>query len=219
MSEEVLESLPELLPADFFAIECDVGYTEEKGNFPSKMEKHYLPDTSFLLNEESFADVGLLWNERGLFGQVEVHEPFQESVYPEVKEGDSIELFLDTRNLKTAGFATRFCHHFVILPAPINGIQCKELTRFRSEDSHPIAETLAAEVKATFLKKGYLVQFFLKKEALFGFDPSVRLSLGFTYRINRYKKRPQHFSVSSLFYPIEQQPSLWATLHLKKGKV
>ncbi len=213
MNRDLLEHLPPALPIDFFSLECEVPHFK---SFSKKIEKHPLPDTTFLLHEEVFATISLGWNEEGILGFVEVKKPFEEARYPEVKEGDSIELFIDTRNIKSAGYATRFCHHIVILPMPCNGIECKELTRFRSEDSHPVTETLECEIKTQLLKHSYTVQFFLPEKVLCGYEPLSCPDIGFTYRINRLKGKPQHFSVSSLYYSIEQQPSLWATLHLKK---
>lgn len=216
MSKEELQTqLPELLPIDFFSIECTIEKNQEM--FHKKMEKHFLPQTSELLNEQAFANLALLWDEEGIYGQLQVDEAFAESLYPEYREGDSLELFFDTRNIKTAGFATKFCHHFLLLPVEVNGIHAKELTRFRSEDSHPLAETLDAKIETEFLKKGYIMRFFLSKNCFYGYEPLSSSSLGFTYRINRAGKNAQHFSVSSLYYSIEQQPSLWATIHLKSG--
>ena len=216
MKEELTEILPTLFPVDFFSIECDVDYAEVKAPFPKKMDKHFLPETSKLLKEEHFTQLALLWHEEGIWVEVQVLKAFEEAKYPEYKEADSVELFFDTRNIKTAGFATRFCHHFVFLPSAVNGIQCKEVTRFRSEDSHPLSEVLDAEIEMEFHKKAYTMKIFLPKAVFCGYEPSNCSSIGFNYRINRPLKKPQHFSVSSEYYSIEQQPSLWATLHLKK---
>jgi hypothetical protein len=213
---DFIENLPAFLPSDFFSLECNVAYAKKGKASLKKMEKEWFPDMSFLHDEENFADIGLMWTEEGIFGKVETKQPFEESRYPNVKEADSIELFFDMRNIKTAGFATRFCHHIVILPAACQGIQCKEMTHFRSEDKHSVKEHFPAEVDVDFGKKGYALQFFLPKEEFYGYDPQGSPSLGFTYRINRPNKSSQHFSVSSLYYSIEQQPSLWATLHLKR---
>lgn len=220
MKKEILETLPSLLPMDFFSLECPIPYLEHFERMPKNLEKYALPDTSFLLSEEVFGRLSLYWNEEALMGDVEVNKALEEVRYPEVEEGDSLELFIDTRNIKTAGFATKFCHHLVLFPEAYQGIYGKELTHFRSEDAHPVLESLEeVEVHTEKSKRKYRMRFCIPKSNFCGFEPLSFTSLGFTYRLNGFRQKPQHFSVSSYYYNIAQQPSLWATLNLKKGNL
>lgn len=211
MKQELLEQLPPLFPADFFAIASSVHYAKKPF---SKLTP--LPSISFLFAEESFAKIAMGWREEGLYVEAIIKSPFEEAFYPKYDQGDSLELFFDTRAMKSAGFATRFCHHFVILPQEVQGIQVQEVTHFRSEDTHPLAEGGLISVSCNFERFGYSMQLFFPSEVLHGYDPLQFQRLGFTYKINRFKGYPQHFSVSSQIYPIAQQPSLWATLTLER---
>ena len=207
------ETLDPLLPIDFFSIGIDLPYGKDsvKKAFRPSFQ---LPDLTHHLAEEKFADVSLFWNEEGLVGEVDVQKPFEESFFPEYAQGDSIELFIDTRDRKVAGFATRFCHHFVFLATPVLGIQAQEMSRFRSEDSHALCDSSQIGVNVTYGKKEYKLRFFLPSSCLHGYEPQTFSRLGFTYKINRYKGSSQHFSVSSQYFDIMQHPNLWSHLHL-----
>ena len=125
MNRDILEKLPALKPLEFFSIEAELHYSKSA-------RCTTLPCMSEWLAEESFAEIAACWNETGLFIDVFVNKPFEEACYPRFAEGDAVELFFDTRDLKTAGFATRFCHQFVFLPQPVLGIQAQEITHFRT---------------------------------------------------------------------------------------
>jgi hypothetical protein len=197
------EKFPPIAPVHFFRINIDL-----------KRKKTLLPDTSSFLGEEHFADVSMAWNEEGIDVQIEVNKKFEEAFYPKYDEGDAIELFFDTRDLKEAGFPTRFCHHFLILPQEVQGIQAMELTRFRNEDSHPLCDSTAIQVKTEMSSRKYIVHLYFPAEILHGYDPRAFDKLGFTYSIHRPKRESQHFAVSSRFVQVSQHPSLWATLKL-----
>jgi len=170
--------------------------------------KQLLPDTTGLLAEKKFADVALSWNPQGL------------SVYAKLKkapeEGDFLELFIDTRDLKTTSSITRFCHHFLIYPEEVDGLQAIEVTRFRSDDSHELADSSLFVVDTSIKHSSYEMEIGIPKEALYGYDPTEFKRLGFCYRFVRKNAPPQHFAVSSKFFSIEKHPELWASLELKE---
>lgn len=166
---------------------------------------HLLPSTSDLFPEKSFGEVGIGWHEEGITVGALVHKPLEDP------DGDFLEMFLDTRDLKTAGFPTRFCHHFLIVPQ-VGG--SREVTRFRTEDTHSLCDSEELDVSFHTERTSYHIQAFIPAHCLHGYDPHSFDRLGFTYRLNRHKGEPQHFSVSSSFYAIDQQPSLWASLKL-----
>lgn len=208
-TSEILEKIPALCPIDFFNLSCDLHYFER-----SFKKKHQLPDTSQLLAEDAFASFSSAWNEKGLKVEVEVDQPFENCFFPNFREGDSLELFIDTRDLKTAGYTTRFCHHFLFLPKPVEEIRAQEMTHFRLEDSHPLCNPDLLECEAEFQNKKYKMDIFIPSDCLFGFDPQSFDRIGFTYRLNRKGNRPQHFSVSSHYYTIEKHPALWGSFKL-----
>ncbi len=202
-----------LNPVHFFAISCDCLRLVKKDQEPP-FRTHSLPSTSKLTQDYPFAKMAMGWHEDGLAFSIMVDQPFIRSHLPDVTRGDSIELFIDTRDLKSAGFNTRFCHHFFFLPEPIEGEQKGEITHFRTEDSHPLCDPQLLECKTQLGKKDYKIKIFIPSQCLYGYDPKQFDRIGFTYRINRTSGHPQHFSVVSQEYQVDQQPSLWASIKL-----
>ena len=190
-----------LSPSEFFSLSVPI----LRGKDWKK--KYLLPETADLFPEKSFGEVGMSWHEEGMtIGALVKHSV-------EDPEKDTLELFFDTRDLKKAGFSTRFCHHFLISPQEGGS---REMTRFRTEDAHPLCESSDLEVTFTLERSCYSIQVFIPAHCLHGYDPHAFDRLGFTYRLNRYRGEPQHFAVSSQHYSIDQQPSLWASLKLIK---
>ncbi|MCH9627228.1 MAG: hypothetical protein S4CHLAM2_08630 [Chlamydiales bacterium] len=207
----MLEELVPLAPVHFFQIQADCLYGKRVG------DKHVLPDLSALTGQKSFAYLFLAWNEGGVRLRIEVEGSFTEPDFPNFQTADSIELFFDTRDVKTSGFNTRFCHHFYFLPIAVqnNGdsIQAGEVTRFRTEDRHELCDASQLEIKKVKTGKFDIL---IPAECLHGYDPSQFNRLGFTYRINRINGASQIFSAHDEDFSIEQQPSLWASLVMTK---
>jgi hypothetical protein len=216
MNADSLEQCPPLAPLEFFSLEGEWNYSKTAPSSKLMRQKFLLPDTSEWLGEEHFADVAVAWNEGGLFIDVFVEKPFEEAIYPRFSEGDAVELFFDTRDLKTAGFPTRFCHQFVFLPQAVQGIQAQEVTHFRTEDTHPLCDASELQLSSEIGKKNYEMQIFIPAACLHGFDPKSFDRIGFNYRIHRYKGVPQHFALSSQHFSIEQHPRLWASFKFTK---
>lgn len=202
-----------LYPASFFALACDCHYIEDKSSSLSQA-KYELPDTYIFSQRRKFADVAMGWNETGLKFHIKVNRPFSESFYPDLVRGDSIELLIDTRDMKSAGSNTRFCHHFYFLPKPVEDHFCGEITHFRTEDSHPLCQSSLLFCKTKFGSNFYAMEIFIPKECLYGYDPSQFDRLGFTYRINLFGGDSQEFSVLSEEFSIDQQPALWSSMKL-----
>lgn len=212
------EGFTPLTPINFFQLSVDCSSLPKKGGFPYLNKKNYgkylLPDTSQLCGEKSFAEVAIGWCAEGLEIYIRVDSPFQKAVYPEVSRGDSVELFIDTRDVKTSGFNTKFCHHFFFLAEGVEGHFAGEITHFRTEDAHPLCDPSDLKLKVLNQKTSYDLNVFIPANALNGYDPEQFFRLGFAYRINRFGGEPQHFSVTTNDYKIDQQPSLWSTLKL-----
>lgn len=210
--EEQFERVESALPVDCFSLAVDISYAKE---MPKRGRLELLPDMSAFLGEEtSFADIGLAWNEEGLMADILFKKPFEESNFPHFQEGESVELFLDTRDLKTAGFMTRFCHHFVFLPHNEHGPLGYEISRFRSEDSHPLCNPEDLKVAVDMRRNEIAMKILIPAFSLHGYDPANFPRLGFTYRIHRKGGLPHHFACSSALFALDQHPRLWATLRL-----
>ena len=214
------EEFVSITPVNFFQLNIDCAYLHEfaKSKFPSidgKNSRHFLlPDMTSLCSEFSFAQVAMGWHEEGIELYVKVDKPFQRASYPDVEKGDSFEVFIDTRDVKTSGFNTRFCHHFFFLPESIEENIAGEITRFRTEDAHTLCNPNDLKVKSVLKAGNYALNIFIPSQCLHGYDTEQFDRLGFTYRVNRSDGFAQHFSVTSDDYQIEQQPSLWSSLRL-----
>ncbi len=213
MSE--LEKKISLLPLSFYAFSVDCHYLKNKENL-YKLDNYSLPSTGLFFQEETFAKVSMGWNEEGIYLLIAFKIAFKQSFFPEIEKGDSVELFFDTRDIKSSGFNTRFCHHFFFLPQAFEGRQAGEMTHFRTEDRHELCDFSLLKCQTTFAAKNYKMAIFIPKEALHGYDPIQFDRLGFSYRLHRAKGTAQHFSVSSEEFMVEQQPSLWSSVKLIK---
>jgi len=218
VDEEILEHLIPLHPVDFLAISCDV--LQMKGRRETPLAKEYLlPDLSSLHGDENFGEVAIAWSEKGIALTLWIKQPLVHIDFPNFRRGDSVELFFDTRDVKTAKFLTRYCHHFYFLPEPFENAeappQAGEITRFRNE-GHELADPSLFYFSTVKEKKSYSLHLFIPSFALFGYDPLQFDRLGFTYRINRFYGDPQYFSVAEDDFSIEQTPALWASLRLTK---
>lgn len=202
-----------LSPLSFFQVGCDCRYLEGRAaELPKDRVAYLLPTTAFLSGEMAFAKVAMGWNEEGIALHIAIDRGELRCFFPEIVRGDSVELFIDTRDVKTSGYNTRFCHHFFFLPEAVEGIQAAERTHFRGEDAHPLCEESLLQVSIEHRPASYAMKIFIPAQCLIGYDPSQFDRCGFTYRINRFGGTPQHFSAASDDYAIEQQPSLWSSM-------
>jgi len=205
-----LEDLTPLSPIHFFELTVDIKRSEK---IPKMLKKSFLlPDTSELFPEERFADVWMAWHEEGLSFEMEVDKPFENSFFPDFRKGDSIELFIDTRNLKNVKSVHRFCHHFCLLPQEVGGVNALEITKFRSEETRPLMDMEELKMTCQFDDSSYSVSLFFPSKLLYGYEPLEFPQLGFTYQINRFGGKPGHFCLSS--FNIENHPALWGSLKL-----
>jgi hypothetical protein len=211
----VEENFVPLSASNFFLIRTECHYLPADQADRLIRGKKYLLDTTSSLNQEDcFADLHMGWNEEGLYLFCQVKIPFKDVFYPEVRRGDSLELFIDTRDIKESRFNTKFCHHFFFLPQEIDRVKAGEITRFRGEEIRNLADPKDLHLHSEIQKKGYTLKIFIPSQCLYGYDPEQCDHLGFTYRINRWGGSPQHFSRVSEEFAFEQQPSLWSSVSL-----
>ena len=199
----IFEELPSLSPVQFFALSWDCPYFKKE--FSSE---HRLPSTAELLGEEEFAQLFMGWNEQKMVLEIRVNDRTPD---------DSVELFFDTRDLKTKAQVSKFCHHFIFTPDEKEGVYGREITRFRNEDIHRLCDPNDLMIEPKSSDHSYVLHIQIPAACLFGYDPHQFQRIGFTYRINRASRPSQHFAVSSEEFAIEQQPSLWGSLKLVKA--
>ena len=155
------------------------------------------------------------WNETGLFWVVKWQIELVEVAYPDIAQGDSIELFIDTRNVVQARTTHRYCHHFFFLPEAVEGHFKGEMTRFRTEDSHTLCDSELLECEIERKQKRLSASIFIPASCLVGYAPDASSRIGFCYRINRHQKPAQHFGISSNHVKLESVPYLWSTMQLQ----
>ena len=187
------ETLLPLEPLSCFELSIDVG------SAPT-----LLPD---LLNVQ-FAKVYLALEDRGLSLRLVINDPFDQPSW----RGDCVELLIDTHDLKSMTI-TPFCHHFIILPELVDGEKVREVTRFRTEERHPIARPDQFEIVSRREGRKRHLEIFISKEALHGYDLTRNGRLGFNYRVVGASGQTQCLTASWVDCPVEQHPVLWATVN------
>jgi len=76
-----------------------------------------------------------------------VDQKFEQIDQLSPRKGDSIELFIDTRDSKKAGFITKFCHHFIFFPDDTPPLRASSTTA-AAYDPHPAASAVARRDRA-----------------------------------------------------------------------
>ena len=191
---------------DIFNVSIDINKLSKQ---KSLLDKEFLlPSLEKYSNEENFTKIYLAYSEEGLFFNVILTPPTKV-----LKKEDFIEFFIDTRDLKTKGYITKFCHHFIIYPEIED---FKEITKFRVDDMHILCDPRDVFVKTEKVKEGeFLVSINISKNALYGFDINEMEKLGFTTRV-RCSYYYEHYNTFSEEFSVHKNPYLWASLILKK---
>jgi hypothetical protein len=205
MAEEQENPLADMIPLaaiSYVSIVADCRYHIPDGK-PLK-SKYLLPDLAGLSGKKAIADLSLSWHEEGIEAYVEI--------YRQMEPTDQVDLFFDTRDVKTSGWNTRFCHHFFFRSD--DGFSAGEITHFRTEDRHELCHAEDLQLKVHVMKNSYTMQIFIPNHCLFGYDPTQFQRLGFNYQIRCADGTTQNFSASPEDFSIEQQPSLWSSLKL-----
>lgn len=208
MTVDLLEAVSPITPLDCFAVQCELLYAKSHPSSALMRRDFLLPSTSKLLNEISFAEVGVAWNEQAVYCDIFFNKPLDPT--------DKVELFFDTRDLKTVSFTHRFCHHFLILPqTTVDETPAKEVTAFRTEDKHLFCLPEDIQVEVQDKRKSYVIKITIPAYCLHGYDPEQFFHIAMSYRLHAGGSS-QHFSSSHPL--IEQQPRYWASCLLTKKR-
>lgn len=174
------------------------------------------PDLMGLDGKAPFADVFMAWNRTGLFfalnvkgagagGQVDVAQPLQ---------GDGLQVWIDTRDVRTASRGSRYCHHFCFWPgtdgAKAGGRQFR-VRRARAQAR--LCDADQFQVASQVRPDGYALEIHLSAAALTGFDPDENTRLGFSYLL-KDRKLGRQFWTADETLPVAYDPSLWGTAEL-----
>ncbi len=198
---------------------CDELPILKRGKLISLPKEFAIVVPSGLTDGPAFADLRIAWNDQGLAITANVtgkkHPPEAD---PQIAlESDGLQLWIDTRDTQSIHRASRFCHHFCILPR--GGGQKKDqacvvqLPIARAREDAPTAVLKTSKVSASLTQDGYELSIWLPAEALTGFEPEVNPRIGFYYCVRDSELGEQCLSVDREF-PFDHDPSLWATLRL-----
>jgi hypothetical protein len=209
----MFEYFPNIKALNFFDLKIDLMKYASREKLFSK--KYLLPSFSKLLDEKEFAKVYMAYSEKGLYFIFDIAYPFTKVYFPDYKRADSVEIFIDTRSLKTKGYITKFCHHFVFFAEDIKKHKAHEITKFKADDMHKLCLSEDLLVKSIIKPKSYLLDIFIPGFCLYGYNLQEIDTISFTYRINRYQMPSQDFGLSSREHVIETSAHLWPVLALK----
>ena len=155
-----------------------------------------MPDLMVLDGREAFADVYAGWSERGLYFAVNVKRAAGASVdRRRPLHGDGLQIWLDTRNVRSVHRASRYCHHFYFLPATGQTKPRGGQTRIRRARAHSgLCESSELPVASDTSGTGYRLEAHLPAKALTGFDPEENRLLGFTYLLQDRRQGRQFWT-------------------------
>jgi hypothetical protein len=216
-----------LIPRAFWfrlAIPChrldDLPRAARRGRLLDLPESCALPSVSRLDGREPFAEIRAAWNPNGLAFAVHVtgksgpirRDPADPNYI------DGVHLAIDTRDTRDVHRATRFCHRFSALfgPGPDGSpkLDVSQKTIHRAMADAPRARPDSIRSRAETLKTGWRIELYFQAEALNGYDPETNRRLGLMVHVVEPSQGEQFLGVGREF-PIDTDPSLWATLELR----
>lgn len=200
-----------------FAFECRrLDGSQFNGGQVEWPDENRLPDLTGVEGADPYADVYLGWSEEGLYFGVDVRGKAGLKVEPNRPlKGDGVQIWVDTRDVREAHRASRFCHHFFFLPTggtkkgPVAGQMRIRRARAQGKPCEPQSISVSARIR----RAGYTLSAHLPSDILHGFDPDDNTRIGFTYRISDSILGLQSWTAEDPL-PVAYDPSLWGTVIL-----
>jgi hypothetical protein len=214
--------VPVLPPAFLFRYALPVRRLADAGPDAVAAElpgEYRLPQPALLSGGGAFAVVKLGWNNAGLAVGVEVSGKTQRPHRDPLRSADSdgLQVWIDTRDTQSIHRASRFCHHFCLLPtSPAHSRPepiAVQLPIARAREDVSLADPDAIPVHCDLLDDGYRLRAWIPAEVLHGYDPESTPRLGFYYSVRDAELGVQTLTVDDDF-PYTHDPSLWSTLEL-----
>jgi len=205
-----------------FAFHCPQRAEPPKidGNLKDWDDDALVPDLMAVDGHQPFASAYMAWDDSGLYFAVAVKHKTTYKLNPRAPtEGDCLELFIDTRDIKEHR-ANRFCHRFYFLPGGTGKGAAKPIGRQTTiddarEQAPPCPED-AIKTGLKKLKKSYSLEIKIPAIGLNGFAPREFSRVGFTYLLHDSQHGTQSWSsISDL--GVEHDPSTWGTAELSAG--
>ena len=182
---------------------------------------HALADFSELDAAKRFGEIRMAWNDGGIGVSVAVTGKQRSLACPATAptEADGLQIWVDTRNTQNIHRASRFCHHFCLLPAgggpKSDQPLAIQLPIARAREDAPQTHAVDIQVRSKVTSTGYQLEAWIPASALHGFDAESSQQLGFYYLLQDAELGQQFPSVGPDF-PIAHDPSMWLTIDLAR---
>jgi hypothetical protein len=188
------------------------------GDLSDWPDEFRLPDLAALDGTPGFATVRMAWDEKGLYFALEVPKRKPVIVNPKrPHKGDALFLWIDTRDVRDAMRAGRFCHHFIALPRPREAgdkLTCAwQSPIHRAREQAPICKPSQLLTASSLRRDGYSLELAIPASALNGYDPAESPRLGMTYMVTDSALGQQLWNVPR-HLPFAHDPSTWAAIEL-----
>ena len=198
---------------------CDMPSTRRTGRLLKLPDEATLFVPSAMDGTPQFAHLKAGWNENGIGLHVSVagrKQPLSGDA-GDLKNSDSILIWLDTRHAGNVHRATEYCHHFACLPVDENADGSATVT------VQPIAQQRAQKLESdprkmlcrTHLTKvGYDFEIWIPGTQLYGFREIAEIGrIGFFCVVHDTELGSQFLSLDDDF-PYAYDPSVWPQLEL-----
>lgn len=209
----------------FFSFSFPCRYRQEEpaidGNLKDWDDSYLVPDLTSVDGEKPFAPLYMAWDERGIWFAWQVKGKTRYKIDPRnYWRGDCLEVWIDTRDLKGAGRANRYCHHFYFLPGGSGpggrGPIARHTTVDRAREQAPPCPEGSIDVGLRRLKRSYQMEVRLPAEGLNGFQPGEFDRLGFNYVLHDIEHGSQSWSIGRA-PPLGNDPGNWGTVELARS--
>jgi hypothetical protein len=221
MNKAIREQIPENLLFRY-RIPCRKVESKSKARTPKPVdldESYRLPHFGEFESQYQFADMRIGWGEKGVYITLIVkgRQLPLECRETAILDSDSLYVWLDTRDTHDVHRATRFCHWFVLLPAGAGAKKNKPVANpvkiNRAREVSPAFNRAKIGIESEVTKTGYKINALIPAASLNGWDPNEHHNLGFNFMVNDSELGYQTLALGPDM-PIEEDPSLWHTLHL-----
>jgi hypothetical protein len=180
-------------------------------------DEYALPSISLEGREQS-ATVYAAWSEQRLVFALNVPRTRAPRVLPKrLSDGDSFDLYIDTRDIRNAHRAGRYCHKFVI--APVGGAGQARSPLFEHQEIQralmgpPHVSPPHVEIASSVRDDGYSIELALPASTLNGYDVDITRRMGLAYVLHD-TERPNQIWPHTSELPVWNDTSLWATVEL-----
>jgi hypothetical protein len=177
-----------------------------------------LPPLCTLDGMEPFAEMKIAYNDSGIYVATFTERERAVAVSRQrPHSADSLQVWLDTRGGLSGHRATRFCHHFILLPKgggrgrddPVG----RQMEIRRASDQPTLARPEDITIAIHQDETSYSLEALLPAAILNGFTPELGQTIGFTYLITDLVRGRQTYACGDEF-PYSYDPSTWGRLRL-----